>query len=38
MKTVTVNSITKREKYKTIIPSETNQLIADEPQVKLELI
>jgi putative redox protein len=31
MKTVTVNAITKREKYKTIISSETNQLIADEP-------
>lgn len=31
MKTVTVNAITKREKYKTVISSETNQIIADEP-------
>lgn len=31
MKTITVNAITKREKYKTIISSSTNQLIADEP-------
>jgi putative redox protein len=31
MKTISVNAITKREKYKTIISSETNQLIADEP-------
>ncbi len=33
MKTVTVNAITKREKYKTTISSETNQLIADEPLI-----
>ena len=31
MKNISVNAITKREKYKTIISSETNQLIADEP-------
>ena len=31
MKTVTVNAFTNRENYKTLISSETNQLIADEP-------
>ena len=31
MKTISVNAVTKRDKYKTIISSETNQLIADEP-------
>ena len=31
MNTINVNAVTKREKYKTIISSETNQLIADEP-------
>ncbi len=31
MNTINVNAVTKTEKYKTIISSETNQLIADEP-------
>ncbi len=31
MNTINVNALTKREKYKTIVSSETNQLIADEP-------
>jgi putative redox protein len=31
MEKVIVNALTKREKYKTLITSATNQLIADEP-------
>jgi len=31
MKIVTVNAVTKREKYNTLISSATNQLIVDEP-------